>query len=57
MKDVEELKAAYQSEVKAEDGCGYLLSHLDLHPGSVMINQQNNSVKVSIIIFLYKSNY
>merc|ERR1719203_1871410 len=47
MNEVEELKAAYQGEVKAEDGCGYVLSHGDLHPGSVMISQENNSVKAS----------
>eukprot|EP00588_Corethron_pennatum_P008360 CAMPEP_0194290532 /NCGR_PEP_ID=MMETSP0169-20130528/41412_1 /TAXON_ID=218684 /ORGANISM="Corethron pennatum, Strain L29A3" /LENGTH=402 /DNA_ID=CAMNT_0039038131 /DNA_START=51 /DNA_END=1259 /DNA_ORIENTATION=+ len=44
MAEVEALKAAYNGKI--ENACGYVLSHGDLHPGSVMVDSEKKSVKV-----------
>mmetsp|Transcript_6515 Transcript_6515/g.14077 ORF Transcript_6515/g.14077 Transcript_6515/m.14077 type:complete len:418 (-) Transcript_6515:192-1445(-) len=43
--EVAALRSAYDGKVPAEEGCGYVLSHGDLHPGSVMVSR-GGSTKV-----------
>lgn len=47
MAEVESLKNAYDGKgADLEGSCGHVLSHGDLHPGSVMVDQEKGLVKI-----------